>query len=384
MNIAVAGCGIAGTAVGYLLAKSGHDVTILEQADRCEPIGAGILLQPSGQAVLEQFGIKDAVADLSSPVYGLEARLASGKPLIHLEYDVLDPDSYAWGVHRGLLFDRLLKLCQSTGARIRTSSRVIDYAREAERISVVMESGERVAGFDFLIATDGSRSQLREPARIRCRTVEYPYAALWAIGPCDAVTDRLYQVIDGTDRLVGLLPIGSGRCSFFWGLRAEDYQTLSSGDIDRWKAQVVEFCPQAESVLETIVSFQQLTFATYRHVRMQRWHADGIIFLGDAAHPSSPHLGQGVNLALEDASCFAAALAETDTFDAACRKFETQRRSKLRYYQQLTNLLTPFFQSGSSLLGVGRNIALPWFPRVPWIYRQMLRTLCGTKNGWLK
>ena len=54
MKIAVVGAGIAGTAVAWKLAEAGHAVTLFEQAPTCRPIGAGFLLQPSGQAVLRQ------------------------------------------------------------------------------------------------------------------------------------------------------------------------------------------------------------------------------------------------------------------------------------------------------------------------------------------
>lgn len=383
MRIAIAGCGISGTAIGHLLAEQGHEVTIFEQAPECHPIGAGIMLQPSGQAVLERLGIRSEIADVSSPLWGLDARLRSGKQLVRLEYAALAAEVAAWGVHRGKLFDRLLHLCRQSGVTVETSARVIDYRLTDGNVEVVIEQGRMAGGFDFLIATDGGRSQLRKPAKIPCATVNYSYAALWATGPCAAVNDHLYQVIDGTERLIGLLPIGSNQCSFFWGIRAGDRDAITQGDIGAWKSEVADFCPQAEELLDSLRSFRDLTFATYCHARMRRWHADRIVFIGDAAHPSSPHLGQGVNLALEDAVCFADALAETNDFDAAARSFTAQRWAKLRYYQQLTRLLTPFFQSGSRVLAFARNLALPWFPRVPFVYREMMRTLCGQKNGWI-
>ncbi len=292
-KIAISGCGIAGTAAGHLLSAAGHEVTLFEQASKCRPVGAGIMLQPSGQMVLRRLGIHDAIAKLSTPLLGMEARLASGKQLVRLEYASLGDQLRAWGVHRGELFEQLLRLCLSSGAKVETSSLITHYASDDQQVTVVTQSGQEFGGFDFLITTDGSRSRLRDAAGIRFQSVEYPYAAIWATGPCDTVDDRLFQVVDGTKRLVGLLPIGSGRCSFFWGLRADSYQRLSAAGIEPWKAEVIQLCPQAEAFLQSIASFDQLTFATYRHVQMRRWHSDRIVFLGDACHASSPHLGQG-------------------------------------------------------------------------------------------
>ncbi len=383
MRIAVSGCGIAGAAVAYLLAKSGHEVTVFEQSPECKPIGAGIMLQPSGQKILKRFGILDLIERQSSRLEGLDAFLRSGRPLIRLRYASLDEHSHAIGVHRGLLFDQLHQLCVAAGASVITSAMIVAYTSDEREVHLRDQSGGEHGPFDFLIATDGSRSLLRKVSGIPHRAVEYPYAAIWTTGPCSTVDNKLFQVIDSTTRLVGLLPIGSGQCSFFWGLRADRYDDLIEHGVDAWKESVATFSPAAIGLLDSITSFDQMTFAGYRHVRMRRWYADRIVFLGDAAHASSPHLGQGANLALEDAVCFADALADCDDFVIACHNYQRQRWRKLRYYQQLTRLLSPFFQSDVPLLATGRNGVLPWMPHVPWLRRRMLRTLCGEQPGWL-
>ena len=63
MRIAIAGAGITGTTVGFLLAEQGHEVTIFEQAKVCQPVGAGIMLQNSGQQVLDRLGLLADLAD---------------------------------------------------------------------------------------------------------------------------------------------------------------------------------------------------------------------------------------------------------------------------------------------------------------------------------
>lgn len=382
MRVAVSGCGIAGTAVSHLLATSGHDVTIFEQAAQCQAIGAGIMLQPSGQAVLNRLGILDLIARKSAKLEGIEAFLLSGRPLIELEYGALGEQQFAYGVHRGLLFQQLLTLCETSGVCVQTSTQVCDFGDKGNNVHVIDQHGTQHGPFDFLIAADGARSRLRTPARINSRTVEYDYAAIWATGPCSQIDHRLHQVIDGTNRLVGLLPIGEGQCSFFWGLRADAYDALVQQGLPAWKQEVIGMCPHAAELLDSIECFRQMTFAGYRHVRMKRWSGNKIVFLGDAAHPSSPHLGQGVNLALEDAACFADALNDTQDFQQAAARYQKLRQRKVRYYQSLTRMLTPFFQSDIPLSAACRNLGLPWLPKVPWIRRRMLQTLSGLQNGW--
>jgi len=382
MRIAVSGCGIAGSAVGHLLVLSGHEVVVFEQAEACQAIGAGIMLQPSGQKILDRLGILESVTSQSAKLEGLESFLLSGRPLIQLNYSGLAGGACAYGVHRGLLFEQLMKLCDQSNVHVQTSTQVCDFRTGGDKVQVVDQHGATHGPFDFLIAADGSRSRLRTAAKLASRIVDYSYAALWATGPCTQVHNRLHQVIDGTNRLVGVLPIGRGQCSFFWGLRRDKYDELVHRGFSEWKREVVEMCKPADTLLESIHSFEEMTFSGYRHVGMKRWYADKIVFLGDAAHASSPHLGQGLSLALEDVVCFVDALNETGTFEQAASRYQQLRQSKVRYYQSLTRLLTPFFQSDVPLAAWARNVGLPWLPRVPWIHRRMLRTLSGLQEGW--
>ncbi|MGI9516235.1 MAG: FAD-dependent oxidoreductase [Pirellulaceae bacterium] len=384
MKVAISGCGITGAAVACLLAEMGHDIQVFEQAEQCRPVGAGIMLQPSGQQVLADMGLLDGLAEVSARLDGLLALHKSGRQLVSLKYQWLNRELFGLGVHRGTLFTSLLNRALHLGVQIHSGHRIVDYTVDDDSVSVVSEHGACHGGFDFLIAADGSRSQLRSTAGIRSKIVEYDFAALWATGNCDYLPGSLVQIVNGTRQLVGILPIGKGQASFFWGLPAAEWEQLQESPIVEWKQAVLDVCPDAVSMLDEMEDFGCLTFARYRHVKMSSWYADRIVFLGDAAHATSPHLGQGVNLGLEDARCFVDALQSTGDFQGACRLFSKQRRRKLRYYSQLTHMLTPFFQSHGRVRGTLRNIFLPWFPRTPFVRREMIRTLSGYKNGWLR
>lgn len=384
MKIAIAGCGIAGTAAGYLLAQQGHEVTIFEQAQRCGPIGAGILVQPIGQAVLKSLGIYDEIYQQSAQLNCIEALKHSGKRLIRLEYQRLRTGLYGLGVHRGLLFNSLLELAKQSGVVVREDARIAAYHLSDSGVSLKLDSNEHTELFDFMIATDGARSALRIASGIRHHTIEYAYGALWATGTCSSIEDRLFQVVEGTKRLVGILPIGNQECSFFWGLTAAQLESFKQSGLDVWKDEVLKLCPQGEELVTRINSFEELTFTTYRSVSMRSWSADRIIFLGDAAHPTSPHLGQGANFALEDAWVFSECLKQETNFSAACLHYESLRKNKIRFYQQITSWLTPFFQSDGFVKGWGRDITLPVMSQIPILREQMLKTLCGFKTGWLK
>jgi len=394
MKIAISGCGITGASAGFMLAEQGHDVTIFEQANECRSVGAGILVSPVGQLMLERMGLLSTIENRSAVLEGIYAQTASGRTLVKMDYSWLSSHAkyggvefgrelYGLGVHRGLLFEELLSRCYATGVKIRNGFRVASHQVNPDGVSLQSDDGKRESGFDFLIVADGSRSPLRNQTGCRVITVDYDYAALLATAPCTFQPGRLFQVVRGTQFLLGLLPIGDGTSSFFWGLPAGGFQELKETGFEKWREQVIEIFPESESVFSTIRKFDDLTYAPYRHVSMSKWVFDRVIFLGDAAHPTSPHLGQGVNLALEDVCCFVSALKEKGSFEEACQEFAKQRKRKLRYYQLLTRLISPFFQSSGFVKGMGRNCFLPLMPYTPVVRREMLRTLCGFKGGWI-
>jgi 2-polyprenyl-6-methoxyphenol hydroxylase-like FAD-dependent oxidoreductase len=379
-RIGVVGFGIAGAATAYLLARSGHAVTLMERAPHVGPIGAGLLLQPVGQAVLERMGVLDRVLNGAAPVQELHAVRHGGHDLIRLSYP---PGVQAYGIHRGALFSALFEAVYSQPIDVRLGCAVTGIRIRDDRPVLADASGAEHGPFDFVVAADGSRSVVRSLAGLRAHVLPYDHGAMWVTGTCQAVRDKLYQVCHGTKKLLGVLPIGSGRCSLYWGIAVRDVDAVRARGIGPFKDELVAFCPEARELVEPITSFDQLVFTTYRHVWMPRWHTRHVLVLGDAAHATSPHLGQGGGLALLDARTFADCVNRAPDHFSAFRLYSRRRTAHLRYYNWLTFLLSPFFQGDGWLKGKARDFGLPLMPRIGWVRRQMQLTMCGWKRGWL-
>ena len=383
MKIAIAGCGIAGATIAWQLAKQGYQVTIFEQAPRCGPVGAGILLQPSGQRVLQRLGLLDEVRSRSPQINSLHAQHRSGRTLVYLPYNKVSPALHGLGVLRSQLFQLLFERCQRCGVDICEGRRITGYDQHSNSVGLRDSEDRDVGQFDLLIVADGSASSLRKHSGLTKSVKEYPDAALWTVGPYTGPQDCLLQLVGRCGRLVGMLPIGDGRCSFFWGLKkAEEAATRSAG-VDSWKRQVGAFSPAAQEPIADLGTMDDVTFATYRNARMKRVTTGRVAFIGDAAHATSPHLGQGLNLALQDAEILANAIVQTDHFTTAFDAYEKTRKSTTRFYSTLTGILTPYFQTSNRLQQMGRDMALPLMPHLPFVGKQMVLTMAGLKTGWL-
>lgn len=382
-RVGVCGFGVAGGAVAILLARAGHEVTVLERAPQVGPVGAGFLLQPSGQRVLHAMGMLDAVTAHRSRIEQLEAFTARGRRLTRLRYAEVAAGACAYGVHRGWLFEQLHAAALQAGARVVLAAEVSGVDEQAAHVAVQDAAGRKHGPFDLLIGADGARSWLRGWLNPREPRREYPHGALWGSGRSAWPVDSLYQVTRGAQRLLGLMPIGGDRCAFFWGLRRTEWEPLKARGFAAFRAEVVALCPQAAEVVDDLGGFDRLTFAGYQQSFPARIHSSRVVLIGDSAHAMSPHLGQGANLALLDAECLARHLATQD-FAHALPAYAAERRRPSRYFTLLSRWLSPFFQSDSRVLGWGRDLALPAMCAVPWTRRQMELSVAGVKCGFFE
>lgn len=375
---AVVGFGVAGSAAATLLARMGHDVTVLERAPEHQPPGAGLLLQPSGLLALARLGVADEVVRDAEPIHELFAETSAGRTLSRLRYADLEPGLHAYGVRRRALTKPLARAAHEAGASIRFGA---DVRAVVEGPALRLADGSTTGPFDLVVVADGAESRLRESLRLVRLRHRYAHAAFWASGPCVTIRGRLHQVVRGTRRLAGILPVGDGEAALFWGLRGDEREATVRRGFEVWRAEVTRLQPAAADLLAALDSFEDVTFASYQHARVAPWSRGPVVLVGDAAHPMSPHTGQGANLALLDACRLADALAAVPGVEPALRAYEARRRPELRPYAATSLALTPFFQSDGVVKGLGRDLALPVMLRVRPLRRAMLGVTAGLRAG---
>jgi len=386
-SICVIGGGTAGSAAALFLARAGHEVRVFERVADPKPVGAGIIVQPTGQAVLARLGLLERVAARAAVLDRLWLRTPRGRTLVDLHYAAVDPKWFGLGTHRGVLFEALYEAACAE-VSITTGVEIRKLRREGTQHVLIDANGGEHGPFELVVVADGSISEVRAHAGVTTRDAAYPWGALWFVAPDpDRVfTRELYQVAAGTRALYGVLPTGVGPSgdtpvvSLFWSLAADQLDAWRARGLDSWKREVLALDPRIAFVLDHITEPEQLTFARYRDVKMREWHDRGVVFIGDAAHATSPQLGQGANLALVDAMVLADAVAEAPG-DAAFALYSRRRRRHLRHYQFMTRALTPFFQSSSRLHGWLRDWAFPIANALPPFRNHMIRTMAGVSLG---
>lgn len=123
--------------------------------------------------------------------------------------------------------------------------------------------------------------------------------------------------------------------------------------------------------------------AWYNDTCLKRFVGPRLALIGDAAHTTSPQLGQGGNLALLDAAALADALAAHSDLSQALKAYDAKRRPHVRLHQNLSRWITPLFQSDTPACGWLRNIAMPLAGRIPYLARTQTRVMAGVQTGLL-
>jgi 2-polyprenyl-6-methoxyphenol hydroxylase-like FAD-dependent oxidoreductase len=394
LDIAVVGAGTAGSAAAIFLARAGHQVTLFEAVERPGPVGAGIMIQPTGMSVLARLGLLEPVLARGAIVDRLRCVTRSGRRVIDLAYADLRHDAFGLGLHRGVLFHILFDAVESeAGITLECGTAIDRVERLADwRRALGTRAGGTVGPYDLVVVADGARSVLRDDTGLVRRAREYAWGALWFIGldPAGTFDGELFQVVDGTRHMFGLLPSGLGpdgevrRVSLFWSIRADRLEAWRRAGLGPWKQLLAAMDPRAAPLLDQISSVGEVLFARYWDVVLSPWHTDRVVHLGDAAHAMSPQLGQGANIALIDAMVLADCLAGPGEIRDALAAYSRQRRLHLGYYQWATRFLTPFFQSDAAPLGWLRDTFMGLACKFPLLRSKMIRTMCGVERGFLR
>jgi 2-polyprenyl-6-methoxyphenol hydroxylase-like FAD-dependent oxidoreductase len=313
---AVVGGGPAGMVLGLLLARAGVEVTVLEKHGDFLRDFRGDTVHPSTLQLLDELGLGDRFAELphsevreiafpfpdgSRVVVGDLRRLRVAHPYIAMvpQWDLLNLLAEA-GSHEPTY-------------TLRMRAEVTELIREAGTVRGVRyrtEDGElHELRADLTVAADGRWSIARAQAELQPLELPVPIDAWWFRLPRRPGDPTALTPAVSSRRFVLVIPREDFLQLGYLAQKGSDAQLRERG-VERFRQEIAAAAPWLADRVDELASMDDVKHLDVRLNRLNRWHVDGLLCIGDAAHAMSPVGGVGINLAVQDAVAAATLLAE--------------------------------------------------------------------------
>lgn len=381
-KIAIVGGGIAGLASAIFLSRKGHQITIFDKAKKPSPVGAGFLLQPPGQNILDKLSILDNVLKEAVPIYGLQSSTLDGRKLLDLRYDRLPGNPRnGLGVQRSTIYDALLKTVLNLDNVNVVWDSIIE--RCSSQINkAVIDTDNGTQHFDLCLLCSGSNSQITDKHFKHRIKKAYGWGCLWSTIklPESLSPNILHQRCKGSNKMMGILPVrqvtGSYEAALYWSAKTEDLNHIDKNNFDEVKNEIMQFWPAASESIEPL-SFTDFVSANYNDIWTPKPYHQRLIALGDISHATSPQLGQGCTMALLDAWSLSTHINAENGLNNDIERWWQSRKKQLSYVRHLSRFLTPLFQSESKACEFARDWLMAPAGRLPVFDRLQLKTLAS-------
>ncbi len=370
---AVVGGGIGGLATAAALHQRGVEVVVYERAPALADVGAGISLWPNATRALDRLGALDAVQRTAGPIDALNVRDAAGRLL--LRAPVGGHDAPALCAYRPDLIEALAD--QLPDGSLRTGKALASVEVDADRAQLAFDD-QTTAEADIVVGADGIRSAVRAFVTGDTSAPVYRGHPIWrGIGPLpdDFVGGEISESW-GNGQRFGLLSVGDGRA--YWYATANRPEGEADGGPEARKAEVLAMFedwhgPIPEAIRSTPPE-AVLRGDTYDRLPRRGWSRGRAVLVGDAAHPTTPNLGQGGCLAIEDGLVLARAIAESTSPSEAFASYEAARYRRTARVTRESLWTGRLGQAGGALAALRNTVTRitpgsAYAKRLDWLFR---------------
>ncbi|VVE71908.1 monooxygenase [Pandoraea captiosa] len=339
-RVLIVGGGIAGCAAAISLAQTGAQVTLVEAQPEWKFQSSGIFIYSNGLAALSELGVlPEILASGFAIADGRNIYLnQNGEPIV----DTFYPSRYPGiapivGIRRAQMHRVLAARIAALNVDVRLNTTAVSINQSSSHAVTVALSDGAVQTYDLVVGADGIRSGIR---RLVAGPIAPTYTGLgvWrSVHPRPSdLTAKIMMM--GVGKRLGIMPISDDRLYLF-GTIAEPHDAWYARA--EWpalmKARFAEFGGPARQFLDTLSCESEVLYTGVEEVATPLpWHLGRVVIIGDAAHASTPFMGQGGAMALEDAVLLAQMLACNEAVEPTLQAFGEARYPLCKFVQDVS------------------------------------------------
>ena len=335
-NTIIIGCGIAGTTLALSLEKLGIKSTIYEAES--SPPSFGILsLTANGIQVLKFLDIFEDKDDINE-----EAKIFfyddKGKTKFSMAFGKFLVEIFGSGMiilRREELINFLIKKIESKKIPIQFGKKLVDVKETENKVTAYFEDGTS-AEADFLVGCDGMKSKTRKSVFPKANSPIYSgYVAVateLSRGVKHDFSDYAFHMTFGKKTFSGSTVDNNGHRTWWSYLPFQEsslkteLKKISSSEWTKKLLQIHKDDPKIKEFVNLSKDFVSIPLYDLPH--LETWHTERVCLIGDAAHGTSPHIGQGAAISMEDAVVLVKCIRDIPSMENAFEKFEQLRKPR--------------------------------------------------------
>lgn len=328
-NVLIVGGGIAGLSLAIALRQRGIAADIVEVTKEWTVYGVGIIIQSNVVRAFHQLGVLDKFLDQAYPFDEVTVSTPRGEmsmPSFRLAGPEYPPNC---GVSRPALHKVLTSTAIEAGTNVRLGVTIDSYTETDSTVNVLFTDGT-TGQYDVIVGADGSFSKMRSLLFPDIKP-RFTGQSVWRYNFKRQV-DHLANFIGPTGLAAGLCPLANDFMYMYVTSYEPDKPRFSDDELaEQMRIRLAGFTGIIGELREQITDNKRVVYRPMEVVFVPNtWYKGRAILIGDAAHTTTPHMGQGAGISVEDALVLAEELATEVPLDTKFMNFMNRRYARCK------------------------------------------------------
>ncbi|MCY0978484.1 FAD-dependent monooxygenase [Chryseobacterium wangxinyae] len=323
-HISIIGAGIGGLTLGNVLKQQNLDFTIYESAQAIKPVGAGIMMAVNAMQIFDKLGLKEQIENAGNKIHGIsitdeKLKTISTNNILALEKKF---SSYNVAIQRADLQNILAK---NLGYENIELDHQLNRIEKTENYHLTFKNGDNIES-KIVFGADGIHSKIRNQI-FKTGKIRNAEQKCWrGLTQFNLPEKYLHHALEiwGKGKRFGFVKISENKVYWYALINQNNFtenidliETFS--DFDPLILQILESTKRENIIVNDIIDLAPIP----------KWFSENLCLIGDAAHATTPNMGQGACQSIEDAYVIGKLLEKNRNFNSVFEDFQNIRRKKV-------------------------------------------------------